>query len=255
MHVSLVGFPSFLLPIDCWNPTVLIYILAYFNAVKYCVKSIHIRSYSKKHFPTFRLNTERYSVSLHVQSEGRKMRIRTIPDTLIFYALKMVGVYLKLLRNNRNKFPKSFFVFFFYARFTSGVFRTLSNIWDRAFFISSKQLLAAQLLSQLKLHLTQSFGKILNTPLTYSPKTSIQLLFLRCFKRAKKHMRRSLLTEIQIFLRSFSLRLSKPFWTVPPNKIWLVLRTLLVICDTWRRFGVLLLVWHSLIRAVMQKKN
>ena len=138
--------------------------------MKYCVKSIRIQSYSNLHFPTFRLNTERYSVSLYIQSEGGKMRIRTTPNTLTFYGLKMVGVYLKNLRNNGNKFPKSFF--FFYARFTRGVFRTLSKIWDGALFISSKQFLAGQLLSQPKLHLIQPFVKILNTPLAYLPKIS-----------------------------------------------------------------------------------
>ena len=137
--------------------------------MKYCVKSIRIQSYSNLHFPTFRLNTERYSVSLYIESAGGKMRIRTTPNTLTFYGLKMVGVYLKNLRNNGNKFPKSFF---FSARFARGVFRTLSKIWDGALFISSKQFLAGQLLSQPKLHLIQPFVKILNTPLAYLPKIS-----------------------------------------------------------------------------------
>ena len=115
------------------------------------------------------LHSDWYSVSLYIQSEGGKMRIRTTPNTLTFYGLKMVGVYLKNLRNNGNKFPKSFF---FSARFTRGVFRTLSKIWDGALFISSKQFLAGQLLSQPKLHLIQPFVKILNTPLTYLLKIS-----------------------------------------------------------------------------------
>ena len=115
------------------------------------------------------LHSDWYSVSLYIQSEGGKMRIRTTPNTLTFYGLKMVGVYLKNLRNNGNKFPKSFF---FSARFARGVFRTLSKIWDGALFISSKQFLAGQLLSQPKLHLIQPFVKILNTPLTYLLKIS-----------------------------------------------------------------------------------
>ena len=115
------------------------------------------------------LHSDWYSVSLYIQSEGGKMRIRTTPNTLTFYGLKMVGVYLKNLRNNGNKFPKSFF---FSARFARGVFRTLSKIWDGALFISSKQFLAGQLLSQPKLPLIQPFVKILNTPLTYLLKIS-----------------------------------------------------------------------------------
>ena len=39
------------------------------------VKSVRIRSYSGLHFLAFGLNTERYSVSLRIQSECGKMRI------------------------------------------------------------------------------------------------------------------------------------------------------------------------------------
>ena len=35
----------------------------------HCVKSVHIRSYFGPHFLAFGLNTERYFVSLHIQSE------------------------------------------------------------------------------------------------------------------------------------------------------------------------------------------
>ena len=38
-----------------------------------CVKSVPIRNYSGPHFPPFRLNTERYEVSLPIQSECEKM--------------------------------------------------------------------------------------------------------------------------------------------------------------------------------------
>ena len=49
----------------------------------HCVKSVHIRSYSGLYFPAFRLNSERYSVSLRIQAECRKygpeqLRIRTL---------------------------------------------------------------------------------------------------------------------------------------------------------------------------------
>ena len=111
--------------------------------------------------------------------------------------------------------------FFFSARFARGVFRTLSKIWDGALFISSKQFLAGQLLSQPKLHLIQPFVKILNTPLTYLLKISnvlcrmsdsellSELLFLKCFKRTKKYVRRTLLTEIKFYYVVFL----KPFQT------------------------------------------
>ena len=40
----------------------------------HCVKSARIRSYSGPHLPAFGLNTERYVVSLRIQSECGKMR-------------------------------------------------------------------------------------------------------------------------------------------------------------------------------------
>ena len=42
----------------------------------YCVKSVQIRSFFCPYFPAFRLNTEIYSVNLHIQSECRKIRTR-----------------------------------------------------------------------------------------------------------------------------------------------------------------------------------
>ena len=55
---------------------------------KHCVKSVCIRSYSGPHFPTFGMNTERYGVSLRIQSEYGKMRTRMTPNMDIFYAVK-----------------------------------------------------------------------------------------------------------------------------------------------------------------------
>ena len=48
----------------------------YVVIAKHCVKRVHIRSYFGRHFHAFRLNTERYGVSLRIQSEYRKMRTR-----------------------------------------------------------------------------------------------------------------------------------------------------------------------------------
>ena len=52
-----------------------------------CVKSAHIRSYSSPYFPAFVLNTERYFLSLRIQSECEKMRNRKTPNTDNFYAV------------------------------------------------------------------------------------------------------------------------------------------------------------------------
>ena len=51
------------------------------------VKSVRIRSYSGPYFPAFALNTERYGVSLCIQSECGKMRTRITPNTDTFYTL------------------------------------------------------------------------------------------------------------------------------------------------------------------------
>ena len=43
--------------------------------------------FSGPYFPTFRLNTERYSVSLRIQSKCRKIRTRITPNTDTFHAV------------------------------------------------------------------------------------------------------------------------------------------------------------------------
>ena len=64
--------------------------LSKFSCTIHCVKSIRIRSYSGPHFPTFGLNTERYSVSLRIQSECGKMRTRITPHTDTFHAVVLL---------------------------------------------------------------------------------------------------------------------------------------------------------------------
>ena len=58
-----------------------------YSKCPHCVKSVCIRSYSSPHFPAFGLNTERYGVSLPVQSECGKMWARITPNTDTFYAV------------------------------------------------------------------------------------------------------------------------------------------------------------------------
>ena len=57
----------------------------------HCVKSVRIGSYSGPHFPAFRLNTERYYVSLRIQSECVKMWTRITSNTDTFYAVSEYG--------------------------------------------------------------------------------------------------------------------------------------------------------------------
>ena len=59
----------------------------YYHRVIYCVKSVRIRRYVGLYFPSFGLNTERYSVSLRIQSECRKIQTKITPNTDTFYAV------------------------------------------------------------------------------------------------------------------------------------------------------------------------
>ena len=58
---------------------------------KHCIKSVRIRSFSSPHFPPFGLDTERYGVSLHIQSQCGKVRTRKTPNTATFHAGKHPG--------------------------------------------------------------------------------------------------------------------------------------------------------------------
>ena len=53
----------------------------------HCVKSVCIQSFSGPYFPAFGLNTERHSVSLHIQSKSGKIRTIKTPNTEIFHAV------------------------------------------------------------------------------------------------------------------------------------------------------------------------
>ena len=57
----------------------------------HCVKSVRIGSYSGSYFPTFGLNTERYGVSLRIQSECEKIRTRITPDKDTFHVVNVSG--------------------------------------------------------------------------------------------------------------------------------------------------------------------
>ena len=71
---------------------VFISILFYHSHKKHCVKSVRIRSYAGPHFPAFGLITERYFVSLRIQSECEKIWTRITPNTDTFNALKRMTI-------------------------------------------------------------------------------------------------------------------------------------------------------------------
>ena len=54
-----------------------------------CVKSVRIWSYSGPYFPAFELNTERYSLSLRIQSKCGKIQTWITPITDAFHAVSM----------------------------------------------------------------------------------------------------------------------------------------------------------------------
>ena len=58
-----------------------------FSLQVHCVKSVRIWSFSCPYFPAFGLNTERYFVSLHIQSEFGKMWSRKTPNMGPFHAV------------------------------------------------------------------------------------------------------------------------------------------------------------------------
>ena len=59
----------------------------YFYHLLHCVISVRIRNYSGPYFSAFVLNTERYGVSLPIQSEYWKMQTRITPNTDTFHAV------------------------------------------------------------------------------------------------------------------------------------------------------------------------
>ena len=61
------------------------------------MKSVRIQSYSGPHFPAFELNTERYGVSLRIQSECGKIRTRITPNTDSFNLVGYIFVFLSEL--------------------------------------------------------------------------------------------------------------------------------------------------------------
>ena len=69
---------------------------------RHCVKSVRIRSFSGPYFPAFGLNTERYSASLRIQSEGGKMWTRKTPNRDTFHAVRIPLEHLNVLTNSNN---------------------------------------------------------------------------------------------------------------------------------------------------------
>ena len=66
---------------------------------------VRIRSYSNPHFPAFGLNTDRYGVSLRIQSECGKMWTRITPNRTLFTQCSFLFVcFFCFLINTSNRF-------------------------------------------------------------------------------------------------------------------------------------------------------
>ena len=63
----------------------------------HCVKSVRVWSFSAPYFFVFGLNTDRYPVSLHIQSKCGKIRGRKTPNTDTFYLL-LTAVFISILK-------------------------------------------------------------------------------------------------------------------------------------------------------------
>ena len=101
----------------------------------HCVKKVRIRSFSGPYFPAFRLNTERYSGSLRIQSKCRKIRTRKTPNTNLFYAVAgsfiLLSFLLALFRIRCQKFDKLHNSIFFNKHLT--IFNSFKLYWPLYF--------------------------------------------------------------------------------------------------------------------------
>ena len=58
-------------------------------ADQHWVKNVHFQSFSGPYFPAVRLNTDIYSVNLHIQSGCRKIRTKKTPNMDTFHAVQV----------------------------------------------------------------------------------------------------------------------------------------------------------------------
>ena len=83
-----------------WRVRLIVWV---FPRDKHCVKGVRIWSYSGPHFSAFGVNTERYSVSLLIQSKCGKMRIRITPNMDTFYAVESQNLQVKSYQEFRYR--------------------------------------------------------------------------------------------------------------------------------------------------------
>ena len=74
------------------------------------VKSARIRNYSGPHFPAFGLNTERYGISLPIQSEYGKIRTRITLNMYTFYGVLVYIICSLGIFNRVHSFYQEMFI-------------------------------------------------------------------------------------------------------------------------------------------------
>ena len=79
----------------------------HFDISVYCVKSVRTRSYSGQYFPSFGLNTERYRVSLRIQSKCGKILTSITKNKDTLYAVIIVIPSLNVSQCQQLKVNKS----------------------------------------------------------------------------------------------------------------------------------------------------
>ena len=72
-------------------------------AHQHCVKSVRIWCYSGPHFSAFGLNTERYGLSLCIQSECENMQTRITSNTDTFHSAQKIINLLGKIDNEASK--------------------------------------------------------------------------------------------------------------------------------------------------------
>ena len=100
---------------------------------RYCVKKVHIRSFSGPNFPAFGLNMERKGVSLRIQSKCGKIWARKTPNVDSFLAVRIIYFRLKFVWQGFHLFIDFFrrespYLFPF-------VFAILEQIFPEVFFL------------------------------------------------------------------------------------------------------------------------
>ena len=86
------------------NSVNLVYLVYYGLKVQALHKKCLIRVFSWLYFPAFELNTERYGISLRIQSKCGKIRTKKTPNMDTFHAaVSTLHSFIKLIRSHRMK--------------------------------------------------------------------------------------------------------------------------------------------------------